>query len=66
MILGVAMNIKEHVLEITHKMPDDVTIEDIMARLYLLKKVQKGIDQADQGQMVSQEEAKYRMGKWFE
>ncbi|MBF0131231.1 MAG: hypothetical protein HQL75_01420 [Magnetococcales bacterium] len=59
------MNIKEHVLEITRKMPEDVTIEDIMARLYLLKKVQKGIDQADQGQMVSQEEAKHRMGRWL-
>jgi predicted transcriptional regulator len=54
-------NVKERVIEAVRELPDDATVEDAMERLYVLAKIQKGLDQADAGQTVSHEEAKRRI-----
>ena len=54
-------NVKERVLEAVRELPDDATVEDAMERLYVLAKIQKGLEQADAGQTVSHEEAKRRV-----
>jgi predicted transcriptional regulator len=54
-------NVKERVIEAVRELPDDATVEDAMERLYVLAKIQKGLDQADAGQTVSDEEAKRRI-----
>ena len=46
-------------------MPDDTTVESAMERLYVLYKIEQGIEHADRGQVVSQEEAKRRMEQWL-
>jgi hypothetical protein len=56
---------KQQILEALEKLPDDATIEDAMERLYLLYKIQRGLDQADAGQVISQGEARARMAKWL-
>ena len=32
---------------------------------YLLDKIERGVKQADAGQLISQEEARQRMAKWL-
>lgn len=59
------MTIKEQVLKAIQELPQDATFEDAMERLYLLYKVERGIQQADAGQKISQKEAKERMQKWL-
>lgn len=59
------MNVKEQVLEMARKLPEDVSIEEIMRRLYLMQKVEKGLAQADNDVTITQEEAKKRMEKWL-
>jgi predicted transcriptional regulator len=54
-------NVRERVIEAVRELPDDATVEDAMERLYVLAKIQKGLDQADAGQTVSHEEAKRRI-----
>ena len=54
-------NVKGRVIEAVRELPDDATVEDAMERLYVLAKIQKGIDQAEAGQTVSHEEAKRRI-----
>ena len=54
-------NVKERVLEAIRELPEDATVEDAMERLYVLAKIQKGLEQADAGQTVSHEEAKRRI-----
>ena len=54
-------SVKERVIEAVRELPDDATVEDAMERLYVLAKIQKGLDQADAGQTVSHEEAKRRI-----
>ncbi|MCH7735822.1 MAG: hypothetical protein IH872_00310 [Chloroflexi bacterium] len=58
-------SVKDQILKAIQDLPDDATVESAMERLYLLYKIEQGIEQADRGQVVSQEEAKRRMEKWL-
>jgi predicted transcriptional regulator len=54
-------SVKERVIEAVRELPDNATVEDAMERLYVLAKIQKGLEQAEAGQTVSHEEAKRRI-----
>jgi predicted transcriptional regulator len=54
-------SVKERVIEAVRELPDDATVEDAMERLYVLAKIQKGLQQAEAAQTVSHEEAKRRI-----
>jgi predicted transcriptional regulator len=54
-------SVKERVIEAVRELPNDATVEDAMERLYVLAKIQKGLEQAEAGQTVSHEEAKRRI-----
>ncbi|NEP00741.1 MAG: hypothetical protein F6K58_19160 [Symploca sp. SIO2E9] len=56
--------IKHQVLKTVEAMPQDVTFEEIMERLYFLYKVDQGLKQVKAGDTISQEEAKKRMKTW--
>lgn len=56
---------KEQVIKAIQDLPQNASIEDAMEKLYLLYKVNRGIKQADEGQKISQEEAKKKMEKWL-
>ncbi len=47
------------------ELPDDASVEDALDRLYLLYKVERGLRQADHGELISQEEVRQRMAKWL-
>ena len=59
------MTAKEKVIEAVRTLPDDASIEDAMARLLLLAKVEKGLQQADAGELIDHEDVKERMAKWL-
>ncbi len=56
---------KEQVIKLAQELPEDATLEDAMDRLFLLYKVERGIEQANSGQKVSQAEARRRMDQWL-
>jgi len=56
--------LKEEVQNMIQNLPDDCTIEDIQYHLYVIEKVQNGINSL-QDKSFSQEEAKTRMAKWL-
>lgn len=56
---------KEQVIKLAQELPEDATLEDAMDRLFLLYKVERGIEQASSGQKVSQDEARRRMDQWL-
>ena len=60
-----ALTVKDQILKAMQDLPDDATVESAMERLYLLYKIEQGIEQADRGQVVSQEEVKRRMEQWL-
>lgn len=59
------MTVKEQAIAALKQLPDDAGIEEAIERLYLLYKVQKGLEQADAGQVVTQAEARERMKRWL-
>lgn len=58
-------SVKDQILKAIQDLPDDATVESAMERLYLLYKIDQCIEQADRGQVVSQEEVKRRMEQWL-
>jgi predicted transcriptional regulator len=56
---------KQQILKALEELPDDASVEDALDRLYLLYKVERGLQQADGGEMISQEEVRRRMAKWL-
>ena len=59
------MQAKQQMLKAIEELPDDANIVDALERLYLLYKIDRGIRQADAGELISQEESRQRMAKWL-
>ena len=58
-------NAKQTALELIERMPDDVTIEDIMYELYFRQRVDSGLKQIAEGKTVSHDEVVESMAKWL-
>ena len=57
--------IKEKVIKMIQKMPEEISIEDIMAELYFRYQVDEGLKQLDEGQGIPHEEVEKRLEKWL-
>ena len=55
---------KKEVESLLKKLPDDCSLEDIQYHLYVIEKIQRGIEVAEKKGVVSQEKAEKRLGKW--
>jgi len=56
--------VKEDIRQLLDNLPDDVSYEDVQYHIYVQQAVQRGIDAAERGQVISQEEVERRMAKW--
>ncbi len=59
------MGTKQQILKAMEELPDNAGVEDALDRIYLLYKVEKGLEQADRGELISQEDVRQRMAKWL-
>lgn len=57
---------RERVLRAVQEMPSDTTYEEVMERVYMIQKIERGRQQIADGQGVSHEEAKRQMKRWHE
>jgi len=57
--------VKDEVQTMINSLPNDCTMEDIQYHLYVIEKIQNGMDDIDQGRTISHEEAKEKMAKWL-
>jgi predicted transcriptional regulator len=55
---------KTEALELTKKLPDDVTTGAIMEELFFKQQVEKGLQDVAEGRVLTQEELKERMSRW--
>ena len=60
------MTVKETVRQIVDRMPDDAKIDDFMQALYVQAKLYKGLEQVENGEVISHEQAKERLSKWLQ
>jgi len=62
-------NLKEEIMDLIRKLPEDATIDDIMYHLYVKKKILSGIKELDQGKVIPHEQtmenAKKRLEQWL-
>jgi predicted transcriptional regulator len=56
---------KEIVIESISKLPDEFSIEEIIERLIIIEKIEKGQQQIKEGKVNTEEEAKAKLGKWL-
>ncbi len=56
---------KQAALQLVERLDDDVSFEDIIYELYMLEKIQRGMKDAEEGCVVSHEEAMQRLGRWL-
>ena len=62
-------NLKEDIIALIKKLPEDATIDDIMYHLYVKKKIMTGIKEIEQGKVIPHEQvmenAKKRLEQWL-
>jgi len=59
------LGIKQEVIRMIQFLPDEVTIDDIMAELYFKSQVDAGLKELDEGKGIPHEEVEKRMSKWL-
>jgi hypothetical protein len=57
--------VKNEVIQMIERLPDDAGIADIMAELYFRLKVETGLKELDEGKGVTQTVARDRLRKWL-
>jgi len=57
--------LKEKVQNMIGNLPDDCTIEDIQYHLYVIEKVQTGLQDIKEDKTLSDGEAQEKMAKWL-
>lgn len=60
-----ARTAKQVTTDLLTQLPDDASIEDIQYHLYVLDKIRRGRQAVAEGRVVSQQEARERMGRWL-
>ena len=56
--------VKDEVKSLLEKLPDNCTIEDIQYHLYVIGKIQKGIERAEKEGTISQADVEKQFSKW--
>ena len=59
------MSDKQTVIDAIRKLPDDATLDDIVANLELLAKIREGHADADAGRVVPHEQVKREFRSWI-
>ena len=58
-------NIKQQRLKMIETLPDEITIDDIMAELSFKMQIDAGLQELDDGKGLTHEEAKEKLSKWL-
>ena len=56
---------KNSVLKTINKLPDNIDLDELIDKLIFIDKVEKGLDQSLQNQVVSETQAKKKLVKWL-
>jgi len=59
------MTTKERAVRMISKLPNDATVTDIIGKLYVQLKVEKGLRELDAGKSIAHAKVKERLKKWL-
>ena len=63
--MKIIMISKKNVIQGLEKLPDHLSIDDLLDRLLLIEKIETGLKQSEQDETVSTEDARKRLEKWL-
>ena len=56
---------KQALVSTIEKMPDQVSAEDVIEKVLFLQSLERGLAEADRGELLSENDLKSRLGKWL-
>jgi len=56
---------KDDIRTLLEKLPDDASYEDVQYHLYVLEKVNRGLDRGSAGGAIAHEDARGRLSRWL-
>ena len=56
---------KEEVRKMLDALPEEVSFEDIHYHIYVQEAIRRGLEAAERGELLDQEEVERRMAKWL-
>ena len=56
---------KSTVIESINKLPDEFSIDEIIERLIIIEKIERGRQEIKDGKVNTEEQAKSKLGKWL-
>ena len=57
--------VKQQVIRMIEALPEEITVDDIMAELYFKQQVDAGLKELDEGKGIPQEEVEKRLSRWL-
>ena len=58
--------VKQEVSNLLQRLPENCSLEDVQYHLYVLQKIERGLKDAEEGRVYTQEEVEKMMSKWLE
>jgi hypothetical protein len=58
-------NVKDEIIQLIQKLPANTTFEDIQYHIYVREKVEKGLQDVQEGRTLSQVQVEEKMAKWL-
>ena len=58
--------VKEEVRRLLDQLPEDITMEDVQYHLYVRQKIERGLQDLNEGRVLSEAEVEQRMAQWLE
>ena len=59
------MALKQQIIDLIEKMPDTLTIDDVIEELCFKMQVDEGLEQLDRGQILEHDQVKQKLSKWL-
>ncbi|MBI4209485.1 MAG: hypothetical protein HY538_07260 [Deltaproteobacteria bacterium] len=57
--------VKQQAIQMIQALPEEVTMDDVMAELYFKMQVDEGLKELDEGKGIPHEEVEKRMARWL-
>lgn len=57
--------IKDEVIDLLNRLPDDTSLEDIQYHLYVIETVRNGLDSIEKEGGLTQQEVEEKLSKWL-
>jgi len=64
-LISMSNSIKEEVISLIKKLPDDITLDEIMYHLYVKQQISEGLQDIEKGKVYSLEEIKKLSKQWI-